>query len=170
MLRECEISARMQAKAMTISLRPFRADDQEFLYQLYASTRLHEIAGLGWPAPQQEMFLRMQFNAQYRSYEAAYGQAEHQIVEHDGKPVGRIMVLWEKDFTLLVDIALLAEYRGRAIGGDLLHDLIQRCTHAGVPLRLQVLKNNPALRLYQRLGFINTGEDQMYIQMERQAG
>ena len=155
---------------MTISLRPFRPDDQEFLYQLYASTRLHEIAGFGWPPAQQEMFLRMQFNAQYRSYEMAYGQAEHQIVEQDGKPVGRIMVLWQKDYALLVDIALQAEHRGRAIGGDLLRDLIQKCTQAGVPLRLQVLKTNPALRLYQRLGFTSTGEDQMYIQMERQPG
>jgi ribosomal protein S18 acetylase RimI-like enzyme len=160
----------MQAKAMTISLRPFRADDQEFLYQLYASTRLHEIAGFGWPAAQQEMFLRMQFNAQYHSYEAAYEHAEHQIVEQDGKPVGRIMVVWQKDFALLVDIALLAEHRGRAIGGDLLRDLIQQCVRKKVPLRLQVLKTNPALRLYQRLGFATTGEDQMYIQMERQPG
>ena len=155
---------------MTISLRPFRPDDQEFLFELYASTRLHEIAGFGWPAGQQEMFLRMQFNAQYRSYEAAYGQAEHQIVELDGKPVGRIMVLWQKDFALLVDIALLAGHRGKAIGGDLLRELIQKCTSAGVPLRLQVLKTNPALRLYERLGFSRTGEDQMYIQMERRTG
>ena len=153
---------------MTISLRPFRLDDQEFLYQLYASTRLHEIAGFGWPAAQQEMFLRMQFNAQYRSYEAAYGQAEHRIVEQDGKPVGRIMVQWQKDFALLVDIALLAEHRGRAIGGGLLRDLIQQCARKRVPLRLQVLKTNPALRLYRRLGFTTTAEDQMYIQMERQ--
>jgi ribosomal protein S18 acetylase RimI-like enzyme len=160
----------MQATAMTISLRPFRPDDQEFLYQLYASARLHEIAGFGWPAAQQEMFLRMQFNAQYRSYEAAYEHAEHQIVEQDGKPVGRIMVLWQKDFALLVDIALLAEHRGRAIGGELLRDLIQQCARKRMPLRLQVLKTNPALRLYQRLGFATTGEDQMYIQMERQPG
>jgi ribosomal protein S18 acetylase RimI-like enzyme len=155
---------------MTISLRPFRPDDQEFLFELYASTRLHEIAGFGWPAAQQEMFLRMQFNAQYRSYEAAYGQAEHQIVEQDGKPVGRIMVLWEKDFALLVDIALVAEHRGRGVGSELLGELVQKCTHDGVPLRLQVLKTNPALKLYQRLGFAMTGEDQMYIQMERQPG
>jgi len=160
----------MHAKGMTISLRPFRPDDQEFLYQLYAGTRLHEIAGFGWPAAQQEMFLRMQFNAQYRSYEAAYGRAEHQIVEQDGNPVGRIMVLWEKDFALLVDIALLAEHRGRTIGGELLRELIQKCARKRVPLRLQVLKTNPALRLYQRLGFAAPGEDQMYIRMERQPG
>ena len=155
---------------MTIALRPFRPDDQEFLFKLYASTRLHEIAGFGWPAAQQEMFLRMQFNAQYRSYESAYGKADHQIVEQDGKAVGRIMVLWEKDFALLVDIALLPEHRGRAIGGDLLRDLIQKCSRAKAPLRLQVLKTNPALRLYERLGFTRTGEDQMYIQMERRPG
>ena len=152
---------------MTISLRPFRPGDQEFLFELYASTRLHEIAGFGWLAAQQEMFLRMQFNAQYRSYESAYGQAEHQIVEHDGKPIGRIMVLWEKDFALLVDIALLAEQRGQGIGGGLLRELIQQSKRQRLPLRLQVLKTNSALRLYQRLGFTSTGEDQMYIQMER---
>jgi ribosomal protein S18 acetylase RimI-like enzyme len=152
---------------MTIALRPFRPDDQEFLYALYASTRLHEIAGFGWPAAQQEMFLRMQFNAQYRSYESAYPQAEHQIVEQDGEPIGRIMVLREKAFVLLVDIALLAEHRGRGVGGQLLRGLIQECARDGAPMRLQVLKTNPALRLYERLGFTRTGEDQMYIQMER---
>ena len=98
---------------MTISLRPFRPEDQEFLFQLYASTRMDEIAGFGWPAAQQEMFLRMQFDAQRRSYESAYGHAEHQIVEQDGQPIGRLMVLREKDFTLLVDIALLAEHRAK---------------------------------------------------------
>jgi len=49
----------------------------------------------------------------------------------------------------------------------LLSDLIQQCKSDGVPLKLQVLKNNPALRLYERLGFLRAGEDQMYIQMER---
>ena len=153
---------------MPILLRQARADDQEFLFQLYAGTRLHEIAAFGWPAAQQEMFLRMQFNAQHRSYESAYGNADHQVIEQQGQPIGRIMVLRGKDFTLLVDIALLAEYRGRGIGGELLRGLIQECNRNSVPLRLQVLKTNPALRLYERLGFIRTSEDQMYIQMERQ--
>jgi ribosomal protein S18 acetylase RimI-like enzyme len=152
---------------MTISLRQYRADDQEFLYKLYASTRIHEIAGFGWPAAQQEMFLRMQFDAQRRSYESAYAQAEHQIIEQDGQPIGRMMVLRKEDSTLLVDIALLAEHRGLGIGGELLHVLIRECSRDRVPLRLQVLKTNPALRLYERLGFTRTGEDQMYIQMER---
>jgi ribosomal protein S18 acetylase RimI-like enzyme len=152
---------------MAISLRNFRAGDQDFLFTLYASTRRHEIAPFGWPEAQQEAFLRMQFTAQQRSYESAYAQSEHHIVEQDGQPIGRLMVLREKDSVLLVDISLLAEHRGHGIGGELLRELIQECTRAGSTLKLQVLKTNPALRLYQRLGFIRTGEDQMYIQMER---
>jgi ribosomal protein S18 acetylase RimI-like enzyme len=151
---------------MTASLRPTRPDDQDFLFKLYASTRLHEIAGFGWPEAQQEMFLRMQFNAQQRWYESMYGKAEHQVVEQNGQPIGRLMVVWDKDFALLVDIALLAEYRGKGIGGELVRELIQQCGRTRIPLRLQVLKTNPALRLYERLRFIRTGEDQMYIQME----
>jgi ribosomal protein S18 acetylase RimI-like enzyme len=68
---------------------------------------------------------------------------------------------------LLVDIALLAEHRGQGAGSGLVRELMQQCACDGVPLRLQVLKTNPALRLYKRLGFIRTGEDQMYVQMER---
>jgi ribosomal protein S18 acetylase RimI-like enzyme len=169
---ECENSDRMHDLPMTISLRPYRADDQEFLFRLYASTRMHEIAGFGWPAAQQEMFLRMQFEAQRRSYESAYPEAEHQIIEWAGEPIGRIIVLREKvlrekDFMLLVDIALLTEHRGRGIGGQLIRELIHQCSRDRVPLRLQVLKTNPALRLYERLGFTRTGEDQIYVQMER---
>jgi ribosomal protein S18 acetylase RimI-like enzyme len=152
---------------MTISLRPYRADDLEFLYKLYASTRIHEIDGFGWPAAQQEMFLRMQFDAQRLSYESAYARADHQIIEQDGQRIGRLMVLREEDSTLLVDIALLVEHRGLGIGGQLLRELIRECSRDGVPLRLQVLKTNPALHLYERLGFTRTGEDQMYIQMAR---
>jgi ribosomal protein S18 acetylase RimI-like enzyme len=153
---------------MVISLRPYRADDQEFLFKLYASTRMHEIAGFGWPAAQQEMFLRMQFDVQRRSYEAAYPEAEHQIIERDEQPIGRMIVFRKEDSMLLVDIALLTEHRGLGIGGQLIRELIQQCSRDRVPLHLQVLKANPALRLYERLGFTRTGEDQMYIQMERQ--
>jgi ribosomal protein S18 acetylase RimI-like enzyme len=155
---------------MTVSLRPFRADDQEFLFTLYAGTRIHEIAPFGWPEAQQQAFLRMQFGAQQRWYESVYAGAEHQIVEQDGVLIGRLMVLRQPPAVTLVDIALLPEHRGRGIGGDLIRQLIRQCDEQKLPLRLQVLKGNPALRLYERLGFARTGEDQMYIQMERPPG
>lgn len=155
---------------MTISLRPHRPDDQDFLFRLYAGTRLHEIAQFGWPQAQQEAFFRMQFTAQQRWYEMKYARAEHQIIEQQGAPIGRLLVLRQPEEVLLVDISLLPEYRGKGIGGGLIRGLIQHCDQAKLPLRLQVRVNNPALRLYERLGFRKTGEDQMYIQMEKAAG
>lgn len=155
---------------MTISLRPYRDYDREFLFKLYASTRADEIAPFGWPPAQQEAFLRMQFTAQQQWYTISYAQAEHHIIEQDGVPIGRLMVSRSQPTAVLVDIALLPEHRGKGIGGSLVRDLIEQCNQAKLPLRLQVLKTNPALRLYERLGFNRTGEDQIYIQMERQPG
>ena len=54
---------------------------------------------------------------------------------------------------VLVDIALLPEHRGKGIGGGLVRQLIQQCDQEKLPLRLQVLRTNPALRLYERLGW-----------------
>jgi ribosomal protein S18 acetylase RimI-like enzyme len=152
---------------MTIALRPYQDYDRDFLFKLYASTRAEEIAPFRWPPAQQEAFLRMQFTAQQQWYAISYAQAEHHIVEQDGVPIGRLMVTRQPPAAVLVDIALLSEHRGKGIGGGLVRDLIQQCNQAKLPLRLQVLKTNPALRLYERLGFIRTGEDQMYIQMEK---
>ena len=104
---------------MNVELRPFSSENQDFLFQLYASTRIHEIAPFGWSPPQQEAFLRVQFNAQQGWYQQAYPQADHQIIFAEDQPIGRILVAQEEDGTRLVDIALLPEYRGRGIGTQL---------------------------------------------------
>ena len=155
---------------MNVELRPFSSENQDFLFQLYASTRIHEIAPFGWSPPQQEAFLRVQFNAQQGWYQQAYPQADHQIIFAADQPIGRILVAQEEDSTRLVDIALLPEYRGRGIGTQLIGQLIEQATKAGSVVRLSVLRTNPAIHLYERLGFVKTSEDQMYYQMERASG
>jgi len=152
---------------MNVELRPFSSDNQDFLFQLYASTRIHEIAPFGWSPPQQEAFLRVQFNAQQGWYQQAYPQADHQIIFAEDQPIGRILVAQEAAGTRLVDIALLPEYRGRGIGTQLIRQLIEQATQVGSVVHLHVLRTNPAIHLYERLGFVKTSEDQMYYQMER---
>jgi ribosomal protein S18 acetylase RimI-like enzyme len=151
---------------MNPELRPAVSDDHDFLFRLYASTRAAEIAPLGWPAAQQEAFLRMQFNAQQQWYGTAYAAAEYQIIEFNGQPVGRMVVLRDPNIWQLIDISLLPQNRGCGIGTELIRSLIRESAASGGVLKLQVLKGNPALRLYQRLGFRTTGEDQIYLQME----
>jgi ribosomal protein S18 acetylase RimI-like enzyme len=155
---------------MNLTLCPFSSEHQEFLYRLYASTRQQEFAGLGWPPAQLEVFLRMQFNHQQRWYDTAYPGAEHRIILGDGEPIGHILVSRAPEFLLLVDIALLPEHHNRGIGAKYLRELITQSEEAGLPVRLQVLKTNPAHRLYERLGFVKTGEDELYLQMERKIG
>jgi ribosomal protein S18 acetylase RimI-like enzyme len=99
----------------------------------------------------------------------AYSAADHQIIRANGEAIGRIMVLRKPEQNLLVDISLLPERRNQGIGARLLKELIAESDQAGRPVNLQVLKTNPALHLYQRLGFVQTGEDEMYFQMERAA-
>lgn len=154
---------------MSFDLRPCSPDDQGFLFRLYCDTRADELSSFGWTEAQQEAFLRMQFNAQQSWYATAYAGADHKIILAEGRPVGRILVFREPGANRLVDIALLSEFRGQGIGTQLLRDLLDKSAEQGLPVRLQVLKSNRAQNLYQRLGFVETGDDGMYYQMEKMA-
>ncbi|HET9164679.1 MAG TPA: GNAT family N-acetyltransferase [Candidatus Angelobacter sp.] len=151
---------------MKAQLRPSLPEDRDFIFRLYASTRMEEIRGFGWSAAQQEAFLRMQFNAQQQWYQTTYSTAENQIVEKDHEPIGRMIVQHEAGTWRLLDISLLPEHRGQGIGGELIRNLINESVAAGAVLQLQVVNTNAAQRLYERLGFIKTGQDQIYTQME----
>jgi ribosomal protein S18 acetylase RimI-like enzyme len=151
---------------MNPRLRPSRPEDRDFLFRLYASTREEELRPFAWTPVQQEAFLRMQFNAQQQWYAATYSSAETKIIEKDHEPIGRMIVQRGSGTWRLLDISLLPEHRGRGIGGELIRTLIKECGASGAVLQLQVLNTNPAQRLYARLGFIKTGEDQIYTQME----
>jgi ribosomal protein S18 acetylase RimI-like enzyme len=150
-----------------VRLVPVRPEDEEFVYRVYASTRAEEIAAFGWNAAQQHAFLHMQYTAQKRWYEMAYPDAEHSLILRDEQPVGRMIVQRSPQALRLVDIALLAEHRGCGIGGKLVGELIAEARRRTVHVELQVMKTNRAARLYERLGFVRTGEDDMYYQMRR---
>lgn len=150
---------------MEYGVRPAQPEDQEFLFRLYASTR-PEVGALGWTAQQQEAFLRMQFNAQQRWYQTAYPVSEHNIIMVNDVPAGRMLLSGNEDSVTLVDIALLPDYRSQGIGSALIHTLIETAKAKERTVVLQVLRTNPAQYLYQRLGFVVTGQNEMYLQMQ----
>ncbi len=152
---------------MPVTLRPVVADDDQFLFEVYAGTRRAEMAAWGWETVQQDAFLKMQFLAQKQSYAMQYPHADHSIILLDQKPAGRLYVVRSEEEIHLTDISLLPEYRGQGIGAKLIKDLLDEARQSGKPCRLQVLKTNPdAARLYERLGFSATGEDALYLEME----
>ena len=70
----------------------------------------------------------------------------------------------------IVDIALLPDYCNRGIGTSLLRGLQSEAAAAGKPLRIHVERFNPALRLYERLGFHPIADRGVYLFMEWREG
>jgi ribosomal protein S18 acetylase RimI-like enzyme len=150
------------------TLRHLCEADEAFSYKVYASTRTSEMDLINWTEEQKSAFLRMQFNAQRQHYHLHYPQAFWQVIEVAGQPAGRLV----RDDSnaqacLLMDIALLPEYRGRGIGTEILLSLLAAAERAHKALSLHVEPNNPALRLYQRLGFEICAQRGFYFEMQR---
>ncbi len=149
-----------------ITLRPIRPDDEAFLYRVYASTRQDELAPLGWSEEQKGAFLRMQFDAQHRYYQAQYPDAAFQVIQRGESPIGRLYVRRCPDEVSVIDIALLPEYRRAGVGSALLREILSEAAGARLPVRIYVERYNPALSLYRRLGFTEVGDTGVYLLME----
>ncbi len=154
---------------MRTVLRSAREEDREALFEIYASVRSEELASLPWSQSYKDQFLRMQFEAQERHYRGHFPDASFQVIEVDGAGVvGRLYVDRRADEIRIVDIALRPAYRNTGIGGGLLVALIQEGTAHCLPVSAHVEKNNPALRLYRRLGFREAGDAGVYCFLRRE--
>jgi ribosomal protein S18 acetylase RimI-like enzyme len=64
--------------------------------------------------------------------------------------------------------SLLPEYCNRGIGTTLVRELQAEAQSASKPLRIHVERSNPALRLYERLGFGEIEDKGVYLFLEWQ--
>jgi GNAT superfamily N-acetyltransferase len=151
------------------SLRPETRRDETFLLELYSQTRAEEVKLFGWTEEQTRAFLRMQFEAQAAHYGRTYPDADFDLVESGGEPIGRLYVHRGEAVITLIDISLLARWRGAGIGSTLIGGLLAESDRQQIPIDLHVANGNPAARLYQRLGFAVTGDAGLYRQMRREA-
>lgn len=153
----------MPNEQVDLFLRAATPDDELFLLEVYASTRLEELEGLGWDEDQKLAFIKMQFTARERSYP----RVDDRIILLNGCPVGRMMVDRGDAAILLRDIALLTKYRNAGIGSRLITALMKDAAAAGKPIHLHVVSTSPAVRLYERLGFCRDGDETAaYLKMK----
>jgi ribosomal protein S18 acetylase RimI-like enzyme len=154
------------AQRLGVKCRPMNDADLPFLFGLYASTRAEEVAASGWPPEAQAAFLQQQFQAQHHHYQTYYPDAEWLVVEREGAAVGRLYVEeWPSQFRI-IDIALLPEARGKGFGAALIADLFAGARAVGKRVSIHVEKNNPAMRLYHRLGFAKAEDKGVYDLLE----
>src|SRR5690554_5164287 len=121
-----------------LSLRPASDADLLFLFQVYASTRIDEIAPLGWTDEQVNAFMNQQFWAQHRYYHEQCPNASYDIIFKDDLAIGRLYVDRRDEELQLMDIALIPAFRGQGIGTTLLRTLLNEAAHIGRPVRLYV--------------------------------
>jgi ribosomal protein S18 acetylase RimI-like enzyme len=149
-----------------VHLREAVEEDSEFLFRVYASTRVEELAGVPWSDEAKSAFVRMQFDAQHAQYRSAYVHAQFLVVVHDDEPIGRLYLNRDSHDLRIMDIALLPAWRGRGIGRRLVEDLQAEAAAAGAIVSLHVEPDNPARRLYSRLGFRHAGDAGLYQRLE----
>ena len=137
-----------------------------FLFELYASTREEELSRVAWTPEQKSHFLEMQFRTQHAAYLSNYESANFDVIQFNGQPVGRLYVHRRDDEIRIVDIAIKPAFRRLGIGSELIRNLQIEAGSREVPLRIHVEQNNPAKRLYDRLGFCKIGSTGVYDLME----
>jgi GNAT superfamily N-acetyltransferase len=144
-----------------ITVRPAKQEDREFLFMLLKAALRSYIEQTYGPWDESEQRARF--------LESTKPEA-HQIVEAGGQPIGCLNVKWLPGVVKLNRVFLLPAFQGRGIGSRLVRQVLSEAKLAHLPVRLRVFKVNPAKRLWQRLGFVVTGETDTHFLMEHAAG
>jgi len=156
-----------RSRAAGLEFRAEAEGDLPFLEELYASTRMNELAPLqDWSEAQKLHFLGQQFRAQHAHYMAHYPDADWLIVLHEATSVGRLYIEDWPSQQRIIDIALLPSVRGRGFGTALLSDVMEAAARAKKAVSIHVEKTNPAMTLYRRLGFCVAEDKGLYDLME----
>lgn len=92
---------------------------------------------------------------------------QFRIVLLDDQPVGAVSSTEYADHIFLSELLILPEFQNRGIGSRVLAGELRQADLLGKPIRLHTLRLNRAQELYRRHGFIETGGDEIYIDMER---
>jgi ribosomal protein S18 acetylase RimI-like enzyme len=141
------VDPRVSVSIEQLSFRSAVAADLQFLLELRRQTMVPHMVAAGVDVSDDELRVRVADQ---------FGCA--QIILVGPKPVGLLKVVREGRLWHLLQIQLLPELQRGGIGTALVRSVIAEAQQAGASLELDVLKVNPAKRLYERLGFRVVGE------------
>ena len=142
---------------MPTVLRPARPDDFNFCAHLYFSGMAETIR-----------LLKLDMAAQTANLRERWHVAEVEIITSDGADIGWLQKSIQDDALYLEQIFIDAAFQSRGIGTGIINRLIDKARQDGRPVTLGVVKINPALRLYERLGFRVTHQDDRKFYMRRE--
>ncbi len=144
---------------MQYDLRPYTQADFEFVYQAKKEAYKSYVEKFwgAWDEEKQRSFFADFINKVQDSLS---------IIEHEGKVIGLYHGgLIDPDTYEIGNIIVIPGYQGNGIGSDILQKVIQ--DNPKFKMHLQVFKDNPAINLYKRLGFVVVDETRTHLIMER---
>jgi GNAT superfamily N-acetyltransferase len=149
-----------------VARRPYEVTDETFIRDLFCDLRRPEFLPLGLPDEQLEAFLHNQFALRQAHYSKIPDVVWEMFIE-EGESIGFVGIATRTAELRVVDIALAESRRGTGIGSAFFDELISRAESEGHAIGLFVEFENPARRLYKRLGFAEVDEQGVYVEMVR---
>ncbi|MFM0207140.1 GNAT family N-acetyltransferase [Paraburkholderia sediminicola] len=146
----------MSAQEPALTLRPALEADERFLFDLRKATMTEHLARAGEPTDDTQHRARLRYR-----YDAA------QVICVDGEPAGLLKAYRTETEWFVMQVQIAPEHQSRGIGERVLQTVLQATQADALPVTLKVLKDNPARRLYQRLGFDIVNEDEIQFHMRR---
>jgi GNAT superfamily N-acetyltransferase len=141
---------------MQIVLRPAVSQDFEYCERLYFTGMKKIIEELG-----------LDMAAQAASFLQNWDLAEVRIIAVGNSDVGWLQSSVRDDGLFVAQLFVDDPFQGQGIGTEVMNRLIGEASRLNQAVRLAVVKTNPALRLYERLGFHITHEDHRKFYMKR---
>ena len=139
---------------MNVSYRQIEKSDEPFLWEmLYQALYVPE----GEPPFPLEILQQPEIKIYVENWGADSDQGV--IALNDDRPVGAVWVRKMKAYGFVAEdipeltIAVLPEFRGSGIGANLMKQLFSFISPNYEAVSLSVTAANPAMKLYQRLGF-----------------
>jgi GNAT superfamily N-acetyltransferase len=151
---------------MIYELRPALWEDNAFLELLYADVHRAELAALALPGTGLAQLVALRFKAERMALAAKFPDADHSIIAAGSTGIGHLLLTETPAEIRLIDIALLAPFRGAGVGTGIIEQLQTYAAESSLPLRLSVQPQSPAVRLFERLGFAHIGGQTDNLHME----
>ena len=141
---------------MQIALRTASPQDFEYCKRLYFAGMTKIIEEL-----------HLNIAAQAVSFHEQWALTQVRIITFDGSDVGWLQRIIQDDVLFFAQLFVDGPFQRKGIGTEVMHRLIGEAARLNQAVRLAVVKINPALRLYERLGFQITHEDDRKFYMKR---
>ena len=111
--------------------------------------------------------LQLDIDKHTAGFRDRWSAAEVRVIRRGGADVGWLQISTEANALFLKQLFVEALLRRQGIGTEVMRRLIDEATRAGRAVTLGVVKTNPVRRLYERLGFKITHEDDRKFYMRR---